>query len=337
MPWKGVRMRIPSLKSTVALFKSAFSNWSADSAMASSAALAYYSVFSVAPLILIALAVSGLVFGVEAASNQIFRTFEDFLGAEGARGLQAMVESASKDDTRGVLATVIGVLTLVIGATSVFAQMQDSLNFIWKVRPVPGMGAWNLIRQRLLSFSLVLVIAFLLMVSLLLTAALSAIGESYLVQLPGGPVFWQAINLAASFGITVFLFGAIYKILPDVELRWRDVWSGALITSLLFTMGKWVIGLYLGKSGVSSSFGAAGAAAVFMLWVYYSSAVFFFGAELTRSVVLKKMRAVHPKSGSDWIFGPEHPRTQVHPEAKGIPPSGRFNEPCSPILGQKLV
>ncbi len=281
--------------------KAAAKGWLDDSAMTHSAALSYYSVFSIAPLLLISLAFAGFIFGEEASRNQIFQAFKDLLGEEGARGLQSMVESASKNQNSGLIATVIGLITLFIGSSTVFGQLQDSLNYIWKVRQKPGRGLWVLLRQRILSFSIVLVVAFLLLVSLVISAILSATGKYLADVLPGGNFLWEVVNACISFGVTTVLFAAIYKILPDVFLKWSQVRTGALMTSFFFAIGKGLIGLYLGRSSITSSYGIGGSAVVFLLWAYYSSVVLFLGAEFTRYYVKMSGEEVELKKGAERL------------------------------------
>jgi membrane protein len=279
--------------------------WMEDDAMTLSAALSYYTIFSIAPLILIAVAVTGLVFGEDATRGQIFSSLSGLLGENGAAAIQTFVQASSLKSS-GIIATVVGVGTLLVGSTSAFAQLQDSLNQIWKVKAKPGKGIWMMVRQRLLSFSLILVIAFLLLVSLLVTAILSAVGKFASDHLPGGSVLWQVLNFAVSFGITGLLFAAIYKILPDVKLAWKDVWMGGGITAFFFTLGKLMIGLYLGHSGIASTYGAAGSAVIILLWTYYSTAVLFFGAEYTRFYSVRAAdanggRKLELKEGAAWM------------------------------------
>jgi membrane protein len=299
------------MKQHIEILKKAADGWVDDQSSAASAAISYYTIFAIAPLILIAVAVSGLFFGQEASSGEIYKAVHGLMGADGAKAVQSFVEASAIKDA-GVIATIVGVVTLLIGATTVFAQLQDSLNSIWKVTGEPGRTAWLILRQRLLSFSLVLVIAFLLLVSLLASAALSAVGEFTVGHLPGGEALWQVLNAAVSFGITTLLFASIYKILPDVKLTWPDVWFGGAVTAFLFTVGKFLIGLYIGKSGVTSTYGAAGSAVLILLWTYYSSAVLLFGAEITRFYSLRDARRsgkLELKNGAVWMKRPEAPVT----------------------------
>jgi membrane protein len=257
-----------------------------DNSFKLGAALSYYTVFSLPPLLLIVIAVAGLAFGEEAATGQIVKEFQGFIGKENAAFIQTMIERKAAAPERGIAATGIGLIVLILGATGVFGELQDSLNTVWKVRPRPGVGIRHTIRTRLLSFSLILSIGFLLLVSLVLTAAMAAFG-SYLNRLwPGPPLIhyiMQAAHFLLSFGIITALFAMLFKILPDAKIAWSDVWLGATVTALLFTIGKLLIGLYLGTSDIASAYGAAGSLVLILLWIYYSSQILFFGAEFTRA------------------------------------------------------
>ena len=270
-------MRVAAWK----LLKDTFSGWREDGVSQHAAALAYYTVFSLAPLLVIAVAVAGLAFGQEAAQGEIVGALGGMLGHDAASAIEEMVAAARKPSS-GIIAGVAGVAALVFGATGVFAQLQESLDAIWEVKPKPDRGFKGLLKARFLSFTMVLGIGFLLLVSLAVTAALSALGDWMGSSLPVPELAMQAINVVLGLAVTTGLFAAIYKVLPDVEIGWRDVWVGAAVTSLLFTLGRLAIGVYLGKSGVSSAYGAAGSFAVILIWVYYSSQILFFGAEFTR-------------------------------------------------------
>jgi membrane protein len=245
------------------------------------AAIAYYTLFSIAPLLIIVIAVAGFVYGEEAAQGQIFEQLRGLLGPEGATAIEGLVKSAS-EPAKGTFATIAGIVTLVVGATTVFAELQSDLDRIWKAPAAPkATGIWKLLRTRLLSFGLVLGLGFLLLVSLVLSAALSALGSFY-----GGffgSLEWllQVVNFVVSFAVITVLFAMIYKLLPRVDISWRDVWIGAAVTALLFDIGKFALGLYLGKSSVVSGFGAAGSLVVLLIWVYYSAQIFLLGAEFT--------------------------------------------------------
>ncbi len=247
------------------------------------AALAYYVLFALAPLLIVAIGVAGLVFGAEAARGEVVTQIEGLVGRDGARVVEEML--AADGLGRALPTTIIGLLTLLIGATSAFSALQGALNEIWDVPARSGGVVLGFLRGRILSFGMVLVIGFLLCVSLAMSAALAAMGDVFESRLPGGAALWQAVNLLVSFGFTTVLFAMIYKVLPDVDLAWSDVWVGGLITAFLFGVGEFVIGLYLGRSAIASSFGAAGSAIVMLIWIYYSAQVVLFGAEITRSVV----------------------------------------------------
>jgi membrane protein len=273
------------------LLREIIHEWSEDKVPRLGAALAYYSIFSIAPLVLLTIAVAGMLFGQKAAEGAIVAEIGDTVGQPVATAIETMIQSAS-DPGSTILATLIGLVTLLFGASGVFGQLQDALNTIWKVAPKPGLGFWELLRSRFLSFTMVLGTGFLMLVSLLATAALAAVAAYFTpASLPGGVYLWQAVNWLLSFALATLLFALIYKILPDVQLAWKDVWTGAVVASLLFSIGKYLIGLYLGRGGVASAYGAAGSLVVILIWVYYSSQILLFGAELTR--VLARRHGTH--------------------------------------------
>jgi membrane protein len=253
-----------------------------DDAPSLGAALAYYTVFSLAPLLTIAIAIAGFFFGKEAAQGQIFDELRGLIGAEGGKAVEEMVQSASARPTTGIVATVLSVFLLLFGASGVFGQLQTSLNAIWDIKPKPGRGLFGMIRDRLLSFGFTLVVGFLLLVSLLLTATISFVADWIGGLMPGTEALAQIFNLVLSLAMITLLFAMIFKFLPDAKIAWRDVWIGAFLTALLFTAGKFALGIYLAKSDVASSYGAVGSLIVLLLWVYYSSQILFFGAEFTQ-------------------------------------------------------
>ncbi len=263
------------------LVKKSVTSWSDDYATSMGAALAYYTVFSIAPLLLIVISIAGLIYGEDAARGAIFHQISGLVGNEGATAIQGLLKSVNKP-SESIIATVVGVGTLLLGATTVFGELQDALNRIWRAPALTESGGlWNLLRRRLLAFGMILTIGFLLIVSLLLSAGTAAVGN----WMGSGFVGWEAllhvINFSIGFGVTTVLFAMIYKIMPRVNIAWRDVWLGAAVTSLLFSVGKFLIGLYIGKTSVASGFGAAGSLAVLLVWVYYSTQVFLMGAEFT--------------------------------------------------------
>lgn len=262
--------------------KQTVGEWVADKAPMLGAALAYYTVFSLAPLLVISIAMAGLVLGQEAAQGRIFDELRGLLGDEGGRAIQDMVESAGSKTSSGVIASIVGIATLLLGASGVFGQLQTSLNLMWGVEAKPGRGFGGMLKDRFLSFGFILVVGFLLLVSLILTSAITFAAEWMGRISPGTEVLAHVFNFVISFGVITLLFGLMFKYLPDAKIAWRDVWLGAAITAALFTLGKFVLGLYLGKSSVSSSYGAAGSLVILLLWVYYSSQILFFGAEFTQ-------------------------------------------------------
>lgn len=245
------------------------------------ASLAYYTLFSVGPVLLVAVAIGGLAFGREAVRGEIVGQIRGLIGTDGAKAVQTLLQGASQEKA-GIIATVVGVVTFFLTATGAFNELQTALNAIWRVRPKPGIDIRGFLTTRLVSFGLAVAVGFLLLVSLVVSAGLAAAAK-YLGQRVGGlPAVWAGLNLVVSFLVVAFLFGLIYKVLPDVELKWRNVTVGALVTAGLFSVGKFLIGLYLGQSSVASSYGAAGSVLVLLLWVYYSAQVVLLGAEFTR-------------------------------------------------------
>jgi membrane protein len=243
-------------------------------------ALAYYTLFSLAPVLIIVIAVAGFFLGAEAARGEIATQLQGLLGDDGATAVQGLLESSS-DPEEGLLATIASFLLLLLGATTVFAELQSDLDRIWRAETKPISGLWSILRARLLSFGMILVLAFLLLVSLVISAALSALGKWWGGWFEGWAVVLEILNFVVSFAITTGLFALIYKFLPRAEIAWHDVWIGAAVTALLFAVGKFLIGLYIGRSGIASGFGAAGSFVVLLVWVYYSTQIFLLGAEFT--------------------------------------------------------
>ncbi|HEX6278313.1 MAG TPA: YihY/virulence factor BrkB family protein [Polyangiaceae bacterium] len=252
-----------------------------DNATRLAAALAYYTLLSLAPLVVLALAIAGLVVDQEATRDQLSNELGAVVGSSGADAVRAIVDSA-KTPSAGIVSSVLGMIVLLFGASGVFGELQGALNTIWEVAPKPGRGIWGTVRDRLFSFAMVMGVAFLLLVSLVLSTALAAVGRFLESSLPGGEAVWQVLNFLLSFAVVSALFAVTFKVVPDVEMKWRDVWIGALVTAFLFSVGKFLIGLYLGKSSVASSYGAAGSLVLLVIWVYYSSLILFAGAEFTQ-------------------------------------------------------
>ena len=263
------------------LIRKSVAAWVDDYAPSMGAALAYYTLFSIAPLLMIAIAVAGLAFGQEAARGEIVAQIQGLIGRDGAIAVQGLLRSAS-EPAKDIVATVVSLVTLVIGATTVFGELQSDLDRIWRVpAQAKENSLWALLRTRLLSFGLVLGLGFLLLVSLLVSAAIAAFGKWSYGFFEGREAYLHTVNFGISFAITTLLFALIYKLMPRARIAWRDVWVGASVTSLLFEIGKFLIGLYLGTTSVASGFGAAGSLVVLLLWVYFSAQIFLLGAEFT--------------------------------------------------------
>lgn len=263
------------------LVRKTLTEWQEDKAPRLAAALAYYTAFSLAPILVIAIAVVGVVFDRQAAREQVVRQINSLAGPQGAELVDSML-NAAQDMGENVLATVFGLLALIFGATGVFGQLQDALNTMWEVAPKPQKGITGFIKKRFFSFTMVVGVGFLLLVSLAISAALSALSEWSVGLLPGFEAVMQGINFVVSLLVITLLFALVFKYVPDAEIAWWDVWLGAGVTALLFTIGKLLIGLYLGNTDVTEGFGAAGALVVILLWVYYSAQISFFGAEFTQ-------------------------------------------------------
>ena len=274
-----------TLKNLWLLVKVAASSWVDDYAQSMGAALAYYTMFSIAPLLLIVISIAGLIFGNDAARGEIFEQLRDLMGTQGALAIQGLLESVNKP-AESLTATLVGSVLLMIGASTVFGELQSSLDRIWRAPKREKGGLVTLLRTRLLSFGMIMGIGFLLLVSLVVNAGLAALGKLW------GPVFAERAFLASilnavfGFALTTTMFAMIYKIMPRVTVAWADVWIGSSVTALLFTLGKVLIGVYIGKSGVTSGFGAAGSLVVVLVWVYYSAQIFLMGAEFTWAYAL---------------------------------------------------
>jgi len=261
------------------VIKETVQEWREDQASQLAAALVYYTAVSIAPLLVLVVVVVGFLLGKQAAQSQLLGQLRSAVGPQGAQFLQTVLTNAQQP-TLASLAGLLSLLTLLWGSTNVFSQLQSSLNAIWNVAPKTNRGLWGTIKDRLLSFSLVLGIAFLLLISLILSTVLTVLSNSLHDWLRGADWLWQGVNFVFSFLIITGLFAAIYKVLPDAEITWRDVWLGAAVTALLFTVGKFLLGLYLAHAG--TAYGAVGSLAVFLLWVYYSAQILFLGAEFTQ-------------------------------------------------------
>ncbi len=271
-----------SCKDTLTLTRDAAVRWNDDHAAQLGGSLAYYAIFAIGPLLLIAISVAGLVFGHDAAQNQIITTLRSYIGSAGAEAIQQIVVRSAVA-SHGVIGTIVGVVILVFGATALFGQLDDALNLIWRVEPSKEAGWKVYLRQRFLSLTMVLGTGFLLLVSLLISTALTVLGKFFSDRLPGGAVLWHGINFLLSLVVISVVFGLIFKILPrGIKISWSDVWRSALATGVLFTVGKFLLGLYIEKGQVGSAYGAAGSLIGVLVWIYYASQILFFGAELTQ-------------------------------------------------------
>jgi membrane protein len=273
--------------------KETISDWSDDNGSRLAAALAYYALLSLAPLLVIAVAVSGFFFGTDAARGKVATELGGIVGNEAAQSIQALVSNA-QSPTKGLVGTIVGVVTLFFGASGVFGELQSSLNTVWEVKAKPGRGLWGEVQHRFFSFTMVLGVAFLLLVSLVLSSILSAFGTFFAGLLPGGEVLWQIVNFFISLAIVAVLFAVIFKYVPDATIKWRDVWWGGTVTAVLFTIGKFALGLYLGKAAVGSAYGAAGSIIALVVWVYYASQIFLLGAEFTQVQARRSGRDIRP-------------------------------------------
>ena len=306
--------------------KGAYEEFNEDKVLRLSGALAYYALFSLAPLVIIVISIAGIVFGTKAVTGQVQTQLRDFFGDQGAQTIQSMISATRKPST-SIIATVVGVVTLLVGASGVFGQLQDALNTIWEVKPKEGRGIMGVLKDRFLSMTMVLGIGFLLLVSMILSAALSALsgvmGDAFGVS----PAIAHTLHLLVSFLVITLLFAMIFKVLPDATVKWNDVWSGALFTSALFTLGKFLLGFYLGRAATASTYGAAGSVVIILLWVYYSSIILFFGAEFTQ--VHAKLRGSRVVAAENAVPVTEEARAEEgipHAELAGVAASARTRQ-----------
>jgi membrane protein len=277
------------------LLKETVKEWQQDDVMELGAALAYYTIFSLAPLLFIAIAIAGLAYGRDAVQGRLVGEIQGLIGKQGAEAVQTMLAHTWREGRSG-LATAVGIVTILFGASGVFGQLQSSLNRIWEVAPKPERAIWSYLKDRFLSFGMVLGIGFLLLVSLIVSAALTALSNFAIGLLPSLTTLFSVLNFVVSFAVITLFFAMIFRFLPDAEVAWRDVWIGSAMTALLFTIGKSLIGLYLGRSSVTSTYGAAGSLVVILLWVYYSSQILFFGAEFTQVYARRYGHRIEPSA-----------------------------------------
>jgi membrane protein len=304
-----------TLRGLWAVLKRALAGWWNDNVPHLGAALSYYTLFSLAPILVVAMAIAGLAFGADAVRGEIVGQIDGLVGHDGAVAVQAMLEGAARPSS-SVPATIVGIITFFLGATGAFLELQTALNAIWRVKPkASGSFLHRLIIDRLTSFGLVVGVGFLMLTSLLVSAGLAALHTYMGETFPGGAVLWEGVNVIVSLAVISVLFAMVYKVLPDVELAWSDVWVGGLVTAGLFTVGKLLIGLYLGTSAFASSYGAAGSVIVLLVWVYYSAQIILLGAEFTREYVTEFGRRPPP---SDFATkDPAPPLKPVHKRKRG--------------------
>lgn len=289
------------------LFMETFNDWNEDKAPRLAAALAYYTIFSLAPLLIIAISVAGLVFGEDAARGEVMNQVRGFMGESGAEAIGGLLEASNKP-AAGRLAAIIGFATLLFGAAGVFGQLKDAMNTIWEVAPRPDLGLWGFIRTNVLSFTMVLAVGFLLLVSLLISTVLSAVTAYVAGESAAQSVFWQIVNFLVQAGVTFGLFALIFKELPDAEITWHDVLLGAAFTTVLFAIGRYLISLYLAQTATGSTFGAAGSLVVILVWIYMSAQILFFGAEFTQ--VYARRYGSHIKPSKTAIPATEEMRAE---------------------------
>jgi membrane protein len=283
-----------AFKNGFKILKAAFNGFMDDRALKFSASLAYYTIFSLAPLLLLMISLAGVFLGKDAIQGKVFSEINGMVGNEAAKQIQDMIKNLEMSG-KSTMSVIIGVVTLILGATTVFGEIQDSINIIWQVKAKPEKGWLKLIKDRVLSSSLIVTLGFLLLVSLVVNGALLAVSDRLKSFLPDiTVVLFNIINVAISFTVIAVLFGVIFKVLPDVKIAWKHVRSGAIFTAVLFMIGRLLIGIYIEKSGTSSTYGAAGSLIVILLWVYYTAAILYFGAEFTRAYADYKGVRIEP-------------------------------------------
>jgi membrane protein len=283
-----------AFKNGMTILKAAFKGFSDDLALKYSASLAYYTIFSLAPLLLLIISLAGIVLGKEAIQGKVFSEINGIVGNDAAKQIQDMIKHLGMEG-KSTISVIIGVITLILGATTVFGEIQQSINIIWQVKPKPKKGWLKIVKDRLLSGSMIVTLGFLLLVSLALNGGLEALSDYLKNFLPEFTVtLFNIISVLITFVVITVLFGLIFKVLPDAKISWKDVRSGAIFTAILFMIGRLVIGIYIEKSGASSTYGAAGSLIIILLWIYYTAAILYFGAEFTRAYVDFKGKRIEP-------------------------------------------
>ncbi len=302
------------MKSAWQLAKATYEEWSAANVSRLAAALAYFTVFSITPVLVIAIGIAGAIFGAQAAQSGVSTQIRDLLGPAAAETVMLTLHSAAQSQKGGIIATVVGVALLAYGATGVFQALQDSLNTIWGVKPRPDVSFWEMIRVRLLSFGMVIATGFVLLVSLLVSAALSAL-TSYLSAGTSAETAWRVLHLVVSVLVFGLMFSLIFHVLPDVQLRWHDVWIGGVLTAILFSAGKSLIGVYLSHTAAASAYGAASSLVLLLLWVYYSSQILFLGAAFTKVYAQSRRKRIAPEAHAVPVTAEARAREGIpHPD-----------------------
>lgn len=323
--------------------KDAFKGFGDDKVTKLSASLAYYTVFSLAPLMIVIISICGFFFGAEAIQGTIDNQLQGFIGTDAAKQLQEMIKNASLSG-KGAVATTVGVVTLLIGATSIFAEVQDSINGIWGLKAKPKAGIMRTVQTRLLSFGMIGSLGFLLLVSLAATTLVEGLSGRLKAMLPDATVVVvYVVNLVLTLFVTTSLFGFIFKVLPDAKIKWKDIWPGAVATSLLFLIGKFAISLYISKSEVGSTYGAAGSLVVILVWIYYSSIILYFGAEFTKAYALNKGAKIVPNKYAEWNEEPavkgaepkEPPATEGGRQPRAEQPHPSFKPSLQPTAAHR--
>ncbi len=317
------------------LIKKTFTEWKQDNAALFSAALSYYAIFAIAPIIILVVFIAGLVIGNnQALQNQIYSQISQTIGPNAAGMIQQMVNARLNQTSGGIIATILGVVALLVGATGVFAQLQSSLNKIWEVEPKPNTGIKELIMGRLTDFLLILGLGILLLVAFAAGAVVTSLGTFFSGVLPGGTWIWQIVNFIISGAIVALVIALIFKYLPDVKIDWKDVWVGAVVTAVLFEIGNFLIGLYLGHSAVTSAYGAAGSLVILLVWIYYSAQILFMGAEFTQVYARRHGEIIEPEENFQKMpFSKKATASSTRPAAEHTPAvtSNRVAENMMPI------
>jgi membrane protein len=295
------------LRSLIAFLRRVLSEYFEDGALTLASSLAYYTALSMAPLVLLALRVAAW-FGADAQQG-LLKQVTALIGSEGGAAIELVVQSSAEEPSKGNWASILSLAVLLFGASAVFSELQRALNIIWDVRARPKGGVVDWVRKRVLSMGILLAVLFLLLVSTIVSAVL-ALGPRVTADLPGGEALWTALNLVFSLAVFSGLFALLFRFLPDVKIQWRDVWTGSFATALLFALGKHVVGLYLGRSGVGSAYGAAGSLVVLLVWAYYSALIFFLGAEWTQVWARAHGRGIEPNRYADRLEPEERPAPQ---------------------------